>query len=113
MASVLASVSRAVFDALPVGYLGQVAALDRYISKQAAFTFMAFADAIFLVTVRDDDVVWLVAIIERPQYMRRGVYVGAINKTPITNITKLVPMLELVSGDGIHAKPGRLAMPLQ
>jgi hypothetical protein len=113
MASVLAIISRAVFDALPVCRVGQLAALDRYVSKQAAFTFMASADAIFLVTVRDGDVVWLVAIIERPQYMRRGVYVGAINKTPITDITKLVPRLELVSGDGIHVKRGRLAMSLQ
>ena len=102
MGSVLAIVSKAVFektasDAQP----GDVFATDRYLSGNKAFTQLGKGDAIFLVTVRPPEKLWLVGILKAPK-KQGNAWVAADNTTPIRDITGFV-----------KAAKGKLAMSLQ
>lgn len=113
MASVMAIVSKAVFDKMAKGAaLGDVIETDRYVSKHAAFEELGDGDAIFLVTVKPGDTLWRVAVIERPKHVR-GTYVGAPNVAPIVDVTHAIGSLTFASGKGLVAKPGALGMSLQ
>ncbi len=115
MSSVLAIVSKAVFEKLvpKSTKVGDVVATDRYASTPAAFDQLITGDAIFLVTVRPpNEALWLVAILERPRKQGKA-WIGAANTTPIRDITPVLAKLKLASGKGIVAKPGALGMSLQ
>jgi len=65
------------------------------------------------VTVRPpDERLWLVAILESPTFDGEQ-WVAAGNVVPMTDVTSLVPRLELATGQGIHPEPGKLGMSLQ
>src|SRR5215212_2784547 len=111
MSNVLAIVSKAVFEKIVPKTVsaGDVVPIDRYTSSHAAFEKVA-GDAIFLVTVRPPgETLWLVAILEAPK-RKRDAWVGAINKTPIRDVTKAIKKLKLATGTGITAKKGALGM---
>lgn len=115
MASVLAIVSKAVFEKMveKTVKVGDLVATDQYASNPAAFAQLTKGDAIFLVTVRPPkEALWLVAILEQPK-LRGKAWVGKANATPIRDITPLIKKLRFTTGKGIAAKPGALGMSLQ
>ena len=115
MASVLAIVSKALFDKMvPKDVaLGAVVDTDRYRSSNKAFDGLSKGDAIFLVTVRPpSEKLWLVGILDRPT--KKGAdWVSAANATPLADITAAIKKLTFESGTGIKAKKGALGMSLQ
>lgn len=112
MASVLAIVSKAVFEkAAPDAELGQVLAMS-YASANKALEVLRDGGGLFLVTVRPpDERLWLVAILEAPRFSD-GAW-RATNTTPLTDITSVLPVLELEAGVGVTFKTGALGMTLQ
>ena len=114
MASVMAIVSKAVFDKMAPKDVdvGDLIETDRYVSKNPAFDELGDGDAIFLVTVRPGDTLWLVAIVEGPE-PKKGTYIGAMNETPIKDVTAAIPSFVFASGKGLVAKKGALGMSLQ
>jgi hypothetical protein len=115
MASVLAIVSKALFEKMVPGKeeLGVVIETDQYVSANKAFDQLGSGDAIFLVTVRPPkEDLWLVGILEAPEKNGKA-WKSAANTVPITDITKVLKKLELASGEGIKAKKGTLGMSLQ
>jgi uncharacterized protein (TIGR02996 family) len=92
--------------------LGDVVPVDRYLSTAARLDQLTEGDALFLVTVRPGDALWLVAILDSPQ-KHDDHWSGTPNQTPITDITHLIPSLQLGDGRGLTPKPGRLGMSLQ
>jgi len=111
MASVLALISKSVFDQLPTRQLGSVIPLDRYTSKHAAFDKLGPGDSLFLVTVRPEGPL-LVAVIDRPARSGDSL-VGTTNVTALTSITVELRQLKLADGKGITATPDKLGMSLQ
>lgn len=119
MASVLALISKAVYEQLQRdrraghgGYgLGDVVALDRYTSKHAAFAQLAQEDSIVLVTVRPKGLL-LVAILDRVKRTGEAL-VGATNRTPLVFINEQLRQLRLADGKGITAPLEKLGMSLQ
>ena len=114
MASIFAIISKAMFEAdAPAAAVGELLPLASYASRNKALDPVADRGSLFLVTVRPpDDRLWLVAILERPK-LARDRWVAAANKTPITDITRLIGRLVFETGTGIKAKPGALGMALQ
>ncbi len=119
MASVLALISKSVFEQLQrdrrSGYgpymLGDVVSLDRYASKHTAFAQLGNGDSIFLVTVRPKGLL-LVAILDQPK--RKGdALISAPNRTPLGLIDKPLRELRLADGKGITAPLDKLGMSLQ
>lgn len=111
----MAIVSKAVFEKMvPKGVaVGHRVETDRYTSTNKIFATLADGGALFLVTVRPpDERLWLVAIVEEPKLVKDA-WVGAMNTTPITDVTAVLPKLTLESGQGIKAKKGALGMSLQ
>jgi hypothetical protein len=115
MPSVLALVSKAVFDKQAPRSLtiGGVWAVDRYDSKVAGLRPLADGGSLFLVTVRPpDERLWLVAVLEEPSF-RNARWKAAPNATPVTDVTPLVGELRFATDKGLAAAPGKLGMSLQ
>jgi hypothetical protein len=115
MASVLAIVSKAVFEkrAPKDVDLGAVIGLDRYVSSHKAFEAVAGGGAVFMVTVRPpDEKLWLVAILENPK-RKDDAWVAVANTAPLVDITTAIAKLQFTTGAGLHAKKGALGMSLQ
>jgi hypothetical protein len=115
MASVLAIISRAIFDkaAGKLAAVGDVVPLDRYTSKNKGLTPVAGGGALFLVTVRPpDEALWLVTVLESPTFDGEN-WIAATNTMPIRDISGLKDQVKFVSGTGISAKKGALGMSLQ
>lgn len=112
MASVLAIVSKAVFDkAYANANVGHVLAMS-YASANKALDALRGGGGLFLVTVRPpDERLWLVAILESPRFAG-GAWRGT-NATPIIDVTRVLPELELEHGVGVAFKAGALGMTLQ
>lgn len=118
MASVLALISKAVYEQLQRerreygGYaLGDVVPVDRYTSKHAAFDQLASGDSIVLVTVRPKGLL-LLAILDRTKRAGEAL-IGATNRTPLVFIDKQLRRLRLADGKGITAPLEKLGMSLQ
>jgi hypothetical protein len=109
MASVLAIVSKAIFEEdFPTAQCGKVLGIDRYVSKHPSFSQLGKGDAIFLFTVRrgasEKDEPWLVAILEKPAKKGKA-WVGKKNTTPVRDITSIMPKLVFSTGKGIGLIP--------
>lgn len=118
MASVLAIVSKKLFeegariDGRLAG-LGQVWAVERYVSKAAGLRPLEAGGSLFLVTVRPpDEALWLVAILEEPRFDGTQ-WVAMPNAVPIADIRALAERLRFTTGTGLRAEPGKLGMALQ
>lgn len=118
MASVLALISKAVYEQLQRerreygGYaLGDVVPVDRYTSKHAAFDQLASGDSIVLVTVRPKGLL-LLAILDRTKRAGEAL-TGATNRTPLVFIDKQLRRLRLADGKGITVPLEKLGMSLQ
>lgn len=117
MGSVLAIVSKAVFEKLSKQHggaeVGTVLPLDAYASTHKSLAPLADGGALFLVTVRPpDERLWLVACLEAPQLGKAG-WTATPNRAPIADITTIKDQLVFTTGTGIQAKPGALGMSLQ
>lgn len=120
MASVLALISKAVYEQLVRAkrssgdgayQLGEVVPLDRYTSKHAVFDQLGAGDSLFLVTVRPKGLL-MVAILDHAK-RRGGALVGAVNRTPLAFIDAQLRKLRLADGKGITAPLEKLGMSLQ
>jgi len=114
MANLMAIISTPVFEKAARGVeLGAILGLDRYLSTHRALAPLAEGGALFLCTVRPpEEALWLVAILESPELHADGWH-AAPSTTPLTDISKLRGELLFVSGKGITAGKGALAMSLQ
>ncbi|MFK7988635.1 MAG: toxin-antitoxin system YwqK family antitoxin [Sandaracinaceae bacterium] len=113
MPSILALVSKAVFKKQhPGAELGAVLPFDAYHSKNKRLTALAKDGDLYLVTVRPDDVLWLVAVLRRPTFTGDG-WVADANTVAVRDITSVIPELVFASGKGLSPDPGKLGMSLQ
>ena len=120
MADILAIVSRAIFekDARKNGKLlglGDVWPLDRYNSSTKALERLKQAPSgrIFLVTVRPDEELWLVGVIEKPSFSGTSWVSPKKNDHPITDVSRLRKTIRFESGKGMSQDKGTLGMSLQ
>lgn len=117
LGSVLAIVSKAVFDKAgsatgkPLAVGGRYAS-DAYHSRNKGLLPLNAGGDLYLLTVRPNDVAWLVAVLRRPRFAEDK-WVADSNTVEIANVTALIGKLQLENGKGIHPKPGRLGMSLQ
>jgi hypothetical protein len=115
--SILAVVAKSIFekDARAGGKLagiGGVWPTARYASTSPALEPLAGGGALYLVTVRPGDQLWLVAVLRAPTRDASG-WTSPPNTVPIRDISALRPKLRFASGKGITAEPGKLGMSLQ
>ncbi len=115
----MAIVSKAVFekDARVGGQSiapGVVWPVDRYTSVNKILSPLSDGGRIFLVTVRPpSEQLWLVGIIEQPEFDGTAWIAPEPNRYPVTNISMLRPAIEFESGKGISQDKGTLGMSLQ
>ena len=119
MASVLAILSKSFFERElrvdgRIAGPGDVVAVDRYLSKHKRLEPLADGGSLFLATVRPpDERLLLVAELERPSFCGDRWQAQAPNARPVVDVTHLREVLRFAGGEGIKARPGRLAMSLQ
>jgi len=114
MPDMLAIISKAVFEKEAAGRkVGEVLPLDRYRSASRHLEPLKSGGRLFLVTVRPPtESLWLVAVLEGLKFDGEE-WAARPNRTPITDITALIPKLRFESGKGITAAKGALGMSLQ
>lgn len=116
MASVLAIVSKAQFEELSKkkggAKVGTVLGLERYDSTHRALSPLEGGGDLFLVTVRPDDVLWLVGVLASPK-LATDHWQASASKVPITDATGIKAKLKFENGKGVPTEPGKLAMSLQ
>jgi hypothetical protein len=114
MPDMLAIISKAVFEKEAAGLKpGDVLPLDRYRSASRHLDPLKSGGRLFLVTVRPpNEALWLVAVLEGLKF-HDDEWHATPNRTPITDITALIPKLRFESGKGITAAKGALGMSLQ
>ena len=115
--SVLAVVSKAVFEkeARVGGKLvgvGDTWPTALYASQNPGLASLASGGALFLVTVRPGDQLWLVGVLEAPKQGGKG-WSATPNALPVKDVTGLIPALRFTTGKGVTAEPGKLGMSLQ
>lgn len=115
--SVLAVVSKALFEkeARVGGKLvgvGDVWPTALYANQSPGLEQLAAGGALFLVTARPGDVLWLVAVLEAPHRSDKG-WSAATNVFAVRDVTAVIPKLRFSTGKGITAAPGKLGMSLQ
>ena len=118
MTDILAIVSKAVFekDARVGGKLvtvGDVWGVDRYNSANKVFEPLAKGGRIFLVTVRPNEQLWFLGVVESPKFNGTAWVAASKNTLPITNVTPLRKTIRFESGRGMSLEPGTLGMSLQ
>ncbi len=116
MASVLAIVSKAQFEELSRSKggakVGTALGLARYDSTHRALSPLEGGGDLFLVTIRPDDVMWLVGVLASPK-LRSDHWQAAPSTVPITDATGIKARLRFANGKGVPTEPGKLAMSLQ
>jgi hypothetical protein len=117
MASVLAIVSKALFEANrgPKGgalAVGDVWATDTYASANKGLAPLSDGGDLYLVTARPGDVLWLVGVLRSPTFDGTK-WTAAPNVEPIRDLTGSIPALRFANGKGLQVKPGALGMSLQ
>lgn len=112
MASVLAIVSKALFEAAGGLRPGDRFDADGYGSAHPGLAPLGAGGDLYLVTARPGDVLWLVGILRAPTFDGAR-WSAAPNTTPIRDLTPLIPTLRFATGKGLRPKPGALGMSLQ
>src|SRR5690242_17015307 len=108
MASVLAIVSKAVFDEAARGLgVGDVWRTERYASQNKTLTALASGGDLYLVTVRPPETLWLVAVLQSPKHDEQG-WLAEVNATPIRSIHDLRMQLTFASGPPLPTQSGKL-----
>lgn len=116
MASVLAIVSKAQFEEIAKkrggAQIGDVLGLDRYNSTHRALSPLEGGGALFMVTVRPDDVLWIVGVLEGPS-LKGDHWAAKASTVAIADATALKSKLRFENGKGVPTEPGKMAMSLQ
>ncbi len=115
MASILAIISKAVFEKMTKGAspkIGDVLPIELYASQNAALRPLEDGGSLFLVTVRPGEELWLVGVLDSPEHDDDG-WTAAKNTTPIRDLASVKDKLRFSTNTGIKAKPGALGMSLQ
>ncbi|MBS1124035.1 MAG: hypothetical protein H6Q90_6263 [Deltaproteobacteria bacterium] len=112
MASILAIVSKSVFEQDRDMSIGDLFETSEYQSKNKALESIAEGGSLFLVTARPGDELWLVGILEQPVFVGDR-WTAQANIVKCADITELVDRLVFETGAGLKAKPGALGMALQ
>ncbi|MEQ1571767.1 MAG: hypothetical protein ABMA64_39430, partial [Myxococcota bacterium] len=116
MASVMAIVSKALFDAErgPAGALrvGDTWPTAVYTSANKGLAPLSDGGDLYLVTVRPGDVLWLVAVLRAPQF-DGAKWTASPNVEPIRDLSSSIPSFRFSTGKGLQVKPGALGMSLQ
>ncbi len=112
MASILAIVSKAVFEQDSDMSIGDLFETSEYQSKNKALDAIAEGGSLFLVTARPGDELWLVGVLEKPVFVGDR-WTAQANTVKIADITELIDQFQFESGTGLKAKPGALGMALQ
>ena len=114
MADLLAIIAKAVFEVDSKGAaVGQVLALDKYVSTNKALEPLRAGGRLFLVTVRPpDERLWLVAVLESPKHDGKA-WVAKRNVRPIADVSHLRGSIRFASNTGISATKGAMGMSLQ
>jgi hypothetical protein len=102
MPSILAIVSKSIFEQDCDFAVGDLYETSEYLSKHKALDALADGGSLFLVTARPGDQLWLVAILEKPIYVGDR-WAGSANKVRIADITTLADRLVFDIGTGIKA----------
>lgn len=120
MASVLALLSKSFFEKHcriegRVAKAGDVVPLDRYVSASARLKkLLKGGGTLVLVTVRPNEELLLVAILEGARYRSaKGFVAESPNAITVRKINSTASELTLANGKGLTWKPGRMAMSLQ
>ena len=119
MTDVLAIVSRAVFEkdarrGNKLLGLGDVWSLDRYNSSHKTFDRLKRSGGrIFLVTVRPDEQLLVLGVIDAPSFSGTSWVSTRKNAFPITDVTSLRKTIAFESGKGMSQDKGTLGMSLQ
>jgi hypothetical protein len=109
-------VSKAIFEkaAGKKPQLGTVLGMDRYHTANKALAPLGDGGKLYLVTVRPpDEELWLVAVLENPEFDGEQWSVETACTTPLTDISELRSKIKFTSGKGISAASGTLGMSLQ
>lgn len=118
MPDILAIVSKAVFerDARVGGKtvtLGDVWPVDRYNSTNKVFDALERGGRIFLVTVRPNERLWFLGVVDAPRSNGSAWVAAKANAMPVTDITALRKTIQFESKKGMSQEPGTLGMSLQ
>lgn len=116
MGDVMCIVSKAIFEKLAgkKPKLGTVHGMERYVTANKALSPLAEGGKLYLVTVRPpDESLWLVGVLENPEFDGNEWSVEAPCTTPITDLSALRKKIKFTSGKGISAAAGTLGMSLQ
>ena len=112
MPDILAIVSKRVFETEAAAHgVGDVWPTRAYASTNKALAGLADGGSLFLVTVRPNNGLWLVAILEKPK-ASRGQWRAAENVVPITDVTAAIGSITFANGKGL-VRDDKLAMSLQ
>jgi uncharacterized protein (TIGR02996 family) len=112
MASVLALISKAIFEKSGKLATGHRPRMDRYLSAAKGLSPLLEGGSLVLVTVRPGERLWLCAILDEPAF-EETMWRSAPSEIPLTDVTALLPSIKLASGKGIQAPEGKLGMSLQ
>ena len=105
-------VSKAVFEADIDYKVGDLYETSEYNSKNKALSSVAQSGALFLVTARPGDLLWLVGELEQPVFVGDR-WTASANSVHITDITECMPDLVFETGKGLTFTPGNLGFALQ
>jgi len=112
MPDLVAIVSKAVFEKDAKGFdLGDVWPVRAYTSSNKALDALTSGGTLFLVTVRPDHVLWLVAILENPTHAG-GAWRASANQIAITDLTSTIGTITFANG-GKLVRDAKLGMSLQ
>ncbi len=112
MASILAIVSKSVFEQDSDMSIGDLFETSEYQSKNKGLESIAEGGSLFLVTARPGDELWLVGILEQPVFVGDR-WTARANTVKCADITDLIEKFVFETGAGLKAKPGALGMALQ
>lgn len=116
MGDVMCIVSKAIFEKLAgkKPKVGTVLGMERYVTANKALSPLTDGGKLYLVTVRPpDESLWLVGVLENPEFDGNEWSVGEPCSTPITDISALRKKIKFTSGKGISSAAGTLGMSLQ
>jgi uncharacterized protein (TIGR02996 family) len=116
MGDVMCIVSKAIFEKLAgkKPTVGTVLGMERYVTANKALSLLTDGGKLYLVTVRPpDESLWLVGVLENPEFDGNEWAVEAPCTTPITDISALREKIKFTSGKGISSAAGTLGMSLQ
>jgi hypothetical protein len=110
----VAIVSKAVYQRdMPRAQVGDVLALDAYLSTNAALQKLEAGGRLFLLTVRPpSESLWLLAVLQDPKF-DGSKWVAARNVTAVRDVSALRGVLKFENGKGLPAEAGKLGMALQ